>query len=176
MDFVGGLPLSKIGHDYLYVVVDRFSKMCILIPCKNKFTAEKIAHLFFQHVWVHFGFPTSNVSDQDSRFVGNFWSSLWDFMGTKLKKSIIFHPQIDGQTEVVNQTVIHILRGYFSNNPKLWDENLHYIQHAYNCAKHSTQTSPFEACIGYLPRSPLDFIFGKDVAIDGHSDIEKYNN
>ena len=38
MDFVGGLPLSKIGHDYFYVVVDRFIKMCILIPCKNKVT------------------------------------------------------------------------------------------------------------------------------------------
>ena len=27
MDFNGGIPLSKIGHDYLYVVVDRFNKM-----------------------------------------------------------------------------------------------------------------------------------------------------
>ena len=51
---------------------------------------------------------------------------------------------------------------------------MHYIQHAYNCAKHSsTQTSPFEACLGYLPRSSLDLIFGKDFAIDGHSDIDK---
>jgi hypothetical protein len=35
MDFVGGLPMSKKNHDYLYVVVDRFSKMCILMPCKK---------------------------------------------------------------------------------------------------------------------------------------------
>ena len=35
MDFVGGLPLSRKGHNYLYVVVDRFSKMCILMPCKK---------------------------------------------------------------------------------------------------------------------------------------------
>ena len=56
----------------------------------------------------------------------------------------------------------------------MWDEQLHYIQHAYNWESHSsTQTSPFEACFGYLPKSPLDFIFGKDVAIDGHSDIDK---
>ena len=40
MDFVGGLPMSKRGHDYLYVVVDRFNKMCILMPCKNHITAE----------------------------------------------------------------------------------------------------------------------------------------
>ena len=35
MDFVRGLPMSRKGHDYLYVVVDRFSKMCILMPCKK---------------------------------------------------------------------------------------------------------------------------------------------
>ena len=43
MDFVGGLPLSKGGHDYLYVIVDRFSKMCILMPCKKQVTVEKIS-------------------------------------------------------------------------------------------------------------------------------------
>jgi hypothetical protein len=32
MDFVVGLPMTGGGHDYLYVVVDRFNKMCILMP------------------------------------------------------------------------------------------------------------------------------------------------
>jgi hypothetical protein len=63
MDFVGGLPMTKGGHDYLYVVVDRFNKMCILMPCKKQITAEQTANLFFQHAWVHFGLPTSIVSD-----------------------------------------------------------------------------------------------------------------
>jgi len=40
----------------------------------------------------------------------------------------------------------------------------------------STNTSPFEACYGYLPRSPLDFIFEKYVAIDGHINIDKARN
>ena len=57
MDFVGGIPMSRKGHDYLYVVVDRFSKMCILMPCNKQITAEQIAHLFFQNVWVHLGYP-----------------------------------------------------------------------------------------------------------------------
>ena len=35
MDFVGGLPMFRKGHDYLYVFMDRFSKMCILIPCNK---------------------------------------------------------------------------------------------------------------------------------------------
>ena len=95
-------------------------------------------------------------------------------METKLKKSTTFHPQTNGQTEVVNWKFIHLLIRYCNKHPKLWDEQFHYIQHAYNKAKHSsTNTSPFEACYGYLPRLPLDFIFEKDVIIDDHSDIDK---
>ena len=76
MDFVGGLPKSRKGHDYVYVVVDRFNKMCILIPCSKQITVEQTAKLFFEHIWVHFGLPMSIVSDRDIRFVGKFWSSL----------------------------------------------------------------------------------------------------
>jgi hypothetical protein len=95
-------------------------------------------------------------------------------MDTKSKKSTTFHPQNDGQTKVVNRTIIHILIGYCSKHPKLWDEHLHYIHHAYNWAKHLlTQTSPFEACFDYFPKSPLDFIFGNDVSINGHYDIDR---
>jgi hypothetical protein len=41
MDFVGGFPMSRKGHDYLYVVVDHFSKMCILMPCTKQVTTEQ---------------------------------------------------------------------------------------------------------------------------------------
>jgi hypothetical protein len=58
--------MSKGGHDYLYVVVDRVSKMCILMPCKNQINVEQTANLFFQYVWVHFGLPTSIISDRDT--------------------------------------------------------------------------------------------------------------
>ena len=63
MGFVGGLPMSKGCHDYLYVVVDRFNNMCILMPCKKQITAEETANIFFLYVWVHFGLPTSIISD-----------------------------------------------------------------------------------------------------------------
>jgi hypothetical protein len=76
MDFLGGLCMSRKGHDYLYVFVDRFRKMCVLIPCKKKLTAKKTTQMFFENVWVHFGLPTSIVSNRDSRLMVKFWSSL----------------------------------------------------------------------------------------------------
>jgi hypothetical protein len=92
MDFVGGLPIYKRVHEYLYVVVDRFRKMYILIPCKNQVTAEQDAHLFFQYEWVHFGFPMSMIFDQDYRFLGDFLTSLWQLMDAKLNRSTYFDP------------------------------------------------------------------------------------
>ena len=61
-----------------------------------------------------------------------------------------------------------LLRGYYSKNPKLWDESLHYVQHAYNHATHSsTKRSPFETFFGYLPKTQKDFSFAKDDVVDG---------
>ena len=79
------------------------------MPCKKNITTDMTTHLFFQIVWVHFGLPTSNISYRDSGFLGKVWSYLWELMDTKLKKSTTFHPQTDGQTEVVNRIVVHLL-------------------------------------------------------------------
>jgi len=46
MDFISSLPLSRRGHDYLHVIVDQFSKMCVLMPCKKLITTEHTSHLF----------------------------------------------------------------------------------------------------------------------------------
>jgi hypothetical protein len=109
MDFARGLRMARGGHDYLYVVVDRFNKMCILMPCKNQITVEKTLNLFYQYVWVHFGLPTSIVSDRDTQFLGYFWTILWRMMDTKLKRITPFHPQTDGHTRVVNRTMVLFL-------------------------------------------------------------------
>ena len=95
-------------------------------------------------------------------------------MDTKLKRSTAFHPQTDGQTEVVNRTVLLFLRGYCNKHPKLWDEQIQYVQHAYNRAMHSsTQSSPFETCFGYLPKTPLDLTYGREVDSSASKDEYK---
>jgi hypothetical protein len=48
MDYMLGLPSTKWGNDYVFVVVDCFSKMVILVACKKSITAEATAKLFFE--------------------------------------------------------------------------------------------------------------------------------
>ena len=132
MEYMSGLPSTKRGNDYVFVVVDRFSKMTIMVTCKKSITTEATTKLFFERIWVHFVIPQTIVSDQDRRFLITFWSSLWSLLDTKLTKSMAFYPQTDGQTEVVNRMIMHILCMYNSKHPHTWDESLPYVQHSYN--------------------------------------------
>jgi hypothetical protein len=144
MDYMSGLPSTKHDNDYVFVVVDRFSKMAILTSYKKNITATDTAKLFLKRVWVHFGIPQTIIFDQDNGFLNTFWSSLWSLLDTKLTKSIAFHPKTNDQTKVVNRMIVHIMRMYNSKHLCLWDESLPYVQHSYNMALHSsTDHIPF---------------------------------
>ena len=102
MDFITGLPNFK-GLTVIFVVVDRFSKYAHFGTLPNNFNASKVAELFMEMVVKHHGFPKTVVSDHDPIFVSKFWTHLFDASGTQLNHSTAYHPQTDGQTEVVNQ-------------------------------------------------------------------------
>ena len=76
-----------------------------------------------------------------------------DLLGVKSKLSTAFHPETDGLTESVNQTIEQYLRHYCSWKQDDWDELLPMAEFAYNSAKsETTRISPFEANYGMLPR------------------------
>ncbi len=43
MDFITGLPRTSAGHDSIWVVVDRLTKVAHFIPVKTTYTGNKLA-------------------------------------------------------------------------------------------------------------------------------------
>jgi hypothetical protein len=67
MDFVTGLPLSD-GHDAIWVVIDRLTKMRHLVPCSTTVDAKELANLFVMHIFHLHGLPDSIISDRGTQF------------------------------------------------------------------------------------------------------------
>ena len=112
MDFISQLPKSD-GCLKVWIIVDRVTKMAHFVPVKDgQKTAEHCAKLFLDNMWKLHELPSSIISDRDPVFTSKFCAELMGRLDVRLKKSTAFHPQTDGQTEWVNQSLEQYLCQY----------------------------------------------------------------
>ena len=157
MDFVLGLPRMQGGKDSIFVVMDRFSKMARFIPCNKTNDASNMADLFFNHVVKLHGIPRSIVLDRDSKFISHFRHTLWAKLGTQLKYSSSYHPQTNGQMEVVNRSLDALLRSLLKKNLRDWESLLQHDEFTFNkFTNQTTRKSLFKVVYGKNPLGPLD--------------------
>nr|GEX93502.1 hypothetical protein [Tanacetum cinerariifolium] len=101
MDLITKLPRSKSGHDAIWVIVDRLTKSAHFLAIREDFNMEKLARLYIDKV-----------------------------LGTRLDLSTAYHPQTDGQSERIIQTLKDMLRcapfkalyGRKCMSPVIWAE------------------------------------------------------
>ena len=98
IDFITGFPNNQKQNDSIMVVVDKLSKAAHFIPVKTTFKASNIADIFMKQIFRLHGIPKVIISDRDSKFTGNFWTTLFKGLNTKPNFSTSFHPQTDAQT------------------------------------------------------------------------------
>jgi len=152
MDFITELPISE-ECDQLWVVIDRFTKMAHFLPLKKDGkTAADLAVIFAREIWRHHGLPTDIVSDRDSRFTSEVWREFLQLSGIRPRMSTAFHPQTDGQTERLNQTIEAYLRAFVAKDQSDWVSLLPMAEFAYNnSVMIGNGMTPFFANYGFHP-------------------------
>ena len=89
-----GLPKIIRKHDFIFVVVDRFSKIAHFLPCSKTFDASKIVQINFDGVVKLHGLPKTIVSDKDVKFMSYFGKlSMAHNMGLSSNFLLLFIPK-----------------------------------------------------------------------------------
>ncbi|GKC04077.1 reverse transcriptase domain-containing protein [Tanacetum coccineum] len=121
LDFMGPFSNSK-GNKYILVAVDYVSKWveAQALPTKD----ARIVIKFLRRLFARFGGPKALISDRGTHFCNSQLEKALQKYGVTHKLSTAYHPQTNGQTEVTNRAIKHILERSVGYNPKNWSEKL----------------------------------------------------
>ncbi|MBW0507054.1 hypothetical protein O181_046769 [Austropuccinia psidii MF-1] len=113
MDWLTALPPSgDRSYNACLVIVDRYSKTSIFLPCHNNDTAMHTALLVCSRVISHTGLFKNIISGGDPKFTSELWTNLHRLFGTKLSFSKAYHPQTGGLAERMIQNLEDIIRRF----------------------------------------------------------------
>ena len=160
MDFVSRFPLTQQKHDSVWMIVDKLTKSVHFIPVRMDYSMDRLAELYVEEIVKLHVVPLSIVSDRDSHFKSRFWKELQSALGTKLKFSTTFHPQIDGQSERLIQVLEDMLRGCVMEFSGSWDRYILLIEFSgswdrYIPLMEFAYKNGFQSSIGMAPYEAL---------------------
>ena len=72
MNFIVGLLATQKGHNGVWVIVDRLTKMAHFLPFNTKWSVAKLARYYVREVVRLHGVLANIVSDRDAKFTSKF--------------------------------------------------------------------------------------------------------
>ncbi|MBW0554862.1 hypothetical protein O181_094577 [Austropuccinia psidii MF-1] len=81
-------------------------------PCHKEDTPMDTALLFWNTIISTCGVHKIIISDRHPKFTSEFWTNLYDILGTKFLYSIAYHSQTDDLAQRMIQTMEAILRRF----------------------------------------------------------------
>ena len=104
-----------------------------------------------KEIWPHEGIPEQIITDWGPQFVAQFTKELYRLLKITRALSTAYHPQLDGQTEQVNQEVEVYLCAFINHHQDDWEDWLPAAVFSWNSKLGPTTRSLFEAMKGYQP-------------------------
>lgn len=153
---IGPLPPTKKDHEYIFIIVDNFTKFIWLYSTPRIGVTKVINSLKKQSV--HFGNPRIIISDEATAFMASDFREycrtegilhIWDTAGI---------PWSNDQVERLRRTLIPLIRRLSREEPHEWCKHLKTAQKYLNATPtRSTNIAPFQLMFGTRIRMRDDF-------------------
>ncbi|GJY08216.1 reverse transcriptase domain-containing protein [Tanacetum coccineum] len=146
LDFMGPFSNSK-GNKYILVAVYYVSKWveAQALPTND----ARVVIRFLRRLFARFGVPKALISYWGTHFCNSQLEKALQKYGVTHKLFTAYHPQTNGQTEVINIAIKCILERSVRYNPKNWSEKLDDALWAFRTAyKTPTGCTPFRLVYG----------------------------
>ena len=151
------------GFEYILLITDHFTRYTQAYPTHNKTAKTAATHLYNDFI-LRFGILSQLLHDQGGEFENALFKYLANLLGIQNLRTTPYHPETNGLTERMNQTVLAMLRTLPEKYKTSWKDHVNKVIHAYNCTKHSsTEFSAYYLIFGRKPRLPVDIILQTEV-------------
>ena len=101
-------------YNTILVIINRYTKMAKFILITIDLVIPEFTALFHKNIELKYSSPNGIMSDRDTRITSKFWAEVCTYSLIKQRISIVFHPQTDSQTEILNCILENYLRAYTS--------------------------------------------------------------
>ncbi|CAF4883151.1 unnamed protein product [Pieris macdunnoughi] len=164
MDVLGPLQESN-GYKHVMVVVDAFSKYCLLYPMRKK-DLEELKQVF-KNVVSLFGTPSLLVTDRGRMFESTHFVKWINELGCSIHHITPEMHHANGQVERYIRTLLNMLRIEVNHKKSEWSEELWRLQLVLNITRQkTTQASPLNLLLGTEGTTPAIQALVRDVTVD----------
>ena len=116
-------PLSRSNRmDTIVVIIDQFTKMIQLKAITTSISSEGIAKIYRDNIWKLHGVPKKILSDWGPQFPSRFMKEFMKALETERQLSTVYHSQINGQTERINQKIGTFIQYYMNYQQDNWTD------------------------------------------------------
>ncbi|GFO21463.1 Pol polyprotein [Plakobranchus ocellatus] len=159
LDFLGPLPKTKSGNEYVLLIVDQFIKWVECFPLPSQ-TAEVTASIAVREFFSRFGCPLHIFTDQGRNFESNLFKMECESVHIHKCRTTPYHPSSNGQVERYNRTLLNAVRCYLNGRQDRWDECVPYIAAAIRASvNRNAGFAPNQLMLGREVTSPFELMF-----------------
>ena len=156
IDIVGPLPQGKGQVKFLLVTIDYFTKW-VEAEALATITEARIQNFVWKNIICKFGILLTIISDNGRQFNSQDFRDFYSGLGIKNQFSSPGHPQANGQTEVMNRTLLKIIKTKLDDTKGAWPEELPNVLWVYRTITRTpTGETPFRLTYGIEMMIPVE--------------------